>query len=323
MEVKTAITGHEPVSIADLTDWFRQKLGDERASVVNLTPLSGGLSNESYRVVVHSAEEQTRYVLRCDPGEGIMAPYDIALQFRVCAALAGSEVPVPHAFWLEQDAAVIGRDFCIFEFVPSETPPRLLDRDDPRTPARRASYQQTLAAIHRVDWRARGMNEFFADDANIALHLIEGQGRFLAKVESPEDVALFGRARDWLRERAEPCADLRLVHGDCSLSNYLFRDVDVAAVVDWELSCAGDPLMDVAFYCGLIFRYRADASPDEKARERDQFLAEYQALTDCSYDRLGFWEALSAFRTAVMSSQPEYAAHATNDYKDRLAALLV
>jgi thiamine kinase-like enzyme len=41
---------------------------------------------------------------------------------------------------------------------------------------------------------------------------------------------------------------ISLLHGDCSLSNYIYTGVKIAAVVDWELATLGDPQQDVGYY---------------------------------------------------------------------------
>ncbi|MEL6423648.1 MAG: phosphotransferase, partial [Pseudomonadota bacterium] len=45
-----------------------------------------------------------------------------------------------------------------------------------------------------------------------------------------------------------------LVHGDFRLDNMLFaRDaMDIAAVIDWELSTLGHPLADLAYQCAVL-----------------------------------------------------------------------
>ncbi|HEU0171685.1 MAG TPA: phosphotransferase [Acidimicrobiales bacterium] len=39
-----------------------------------------------------------------------------------------------------------------------------------------------------------------------------------------------------------------LVWGDARLSNLIYRDFEVAAVLDWEMSGIGDPLLDLGWW---------------------------------------------------------------------------
>ena len=49
---------------------------------------------------------------------------------------------------------------------------------------------------------------------------------------------------------ADPPADPEpgVVHSDFYSNNWIFRDGDLAAVLDWEMVTAGDPVQDLAWY---------------------------------------------------------------------------
>src|SRR5205085_350370 len=54
---------------------------------------------------------------------------------------------------------------------------------------------------------------------------------------------------DWLRAGIPTSFTPGLIHGDFHLANVLFdrRSPRVAAIVDWEMTTAGDPLLDVGW----------------------------------------------------------------------------
>jgi len=303
--------------------WFQRKLRDSHARIVEMRRLTGGLMNETHFVCVSSGSNAMPYVVRWDPGEGVMAPYDMALQFNVFRALAQTTVPTPRAYWLELDHTILGRDFWVLEFVEGDTPGRLLDRAAPHYAERLNSYVGALAAIHRADWRALSLDRILGvPDARPGVTAIAALERFRAQVRDVTDQALFARAHDWLSAHAPQSWRLALTHGDCSLSNYLYRGGSVVAVLDWEMASLSDPLQDVGFFCNLVHRYRREESERERQRERAAFLEAYQGKTGCDYGTLPFWEALTCYRSAVMSAHPAYAAYATSDYKDRLQTLI-
>lgn len=309
----------EPTLRSILEQWFRGRLADESVRLVAFGPLSGGLSNETRLASVQMQGELVRYVVRWDPVEGIMAPYDIGKQFRVMQALSGTRVKAPRTCWLETDPSVLGRDFSAVEYVSGETPGRLLDRSDPRSRARLQAYVNMLAEIHRVDWQAAGLDRILAPQTRPAEAAVTGADRFLEHVR---DRDFFDRARERLLRNAPRSRRISLTHGDCSLSNYLFSGDCVAAVVDWEMAALGDALQDVGFYCALVARYRIDASPADKEAERQDFLRRYAQAAGADVSDAPYWEAVSCYRNAVFSSQPAYAAYATTHYRERLAELL-
>jgi Phosphotransferase enzyme family len=179
--------------------------------------------------------------------------------------------------------------------------------------------------VHEVDWKVAGLGEFcpvFAGDTIRAL--IDRQRFFRKELAAPGDMEMFESARHWLESHI-PNVDLRLNHGDCSLSNYMYRGTKIAAVVDWEFASIGDPNMDVAYYCALIFRFRSGVSRDEMERERAHFLSLYGARTGRGGETLLFWEIFANFRNGLSWTKPGHALHFSSGYqayRDRLRELI-
>ena len=69
--------------------------------------------------------EHRALVARIEPtGFGIFPRYDLTLQYRVMAALRGTDVPVPRMFWFEPDATLLGAPFYVMERVDGPHPDR-------------------------------------------------------------------------------------------------------------------------------------------------------------------------------------------------------
>ena len=115
----------------------------------------GGQSNPTFLLMAGDG----RYVLRKKP-DGALLPsaHAIEREYRVMRALQCADVPVPHTFFLCEDASVIGTAFCVMEHVPG----RILRGPAPpgMTAAERAAsfdrMNATIAALHRVDVSAAG-----------------------------------------------------------------------------------------------------------------------------------------------------------------------
>jgi aminoglycoside phosphotransferase (APT) family kinase protein len=93
-------------------------------------------------------------------------------------------------------------------------------------------------------------------------------------------------------------ARLALLHGDPNPGNYLFRESEVAAVLDWELAAIGDPRSDFGFYAGLMTIF--GGLPGEGGRT---LLSEaYEAEMGQRLHNLEYYEALGLYRMAIVMS---------------------
>ena len=117
-----------------------------------------------------------------------------------------------------------------------------------------ARLAETLAALHRVDHVAVGLERFGRPDAYAERQLKRWTGQWeLVGDPGLDDLAReVSRAAGRRPSRASEAT--AIVHGDFRIDNTLL-DLDerdsarVAAVVDWELSTIGDPVADVATMC--------------------------------------------------------------------------
>jgi aminoglycoside phosphotransferase (APT) family kinase protein len=119
----------------------------------------GGQSNPTFHL--HTAGGE--YVLRKKP-PGTLLPraHEVEREYRVMAALTDTDVPVPRMHLLCDDESVLGTAFFVMDYVAGRVFPDRVLREE--TPAHRAAVYQdlarVLAALHRVDWRAVGLEGF-------------------------------------------------------------------------------------------------------------------------------------------------------------------
>jgi aminoglycoside phosphotransferase (APT) family kinase protein len=74
--------------------------------------------------------------------------------------------------------------------------------------------------------------------------------RFLRWAEDDAPHPLARTALQWLRDNQPPSPPQgpALVWGDARFSNLVYRDFEVAAVLDWEMALIGDPLFDLGWW---------------------------------------------------------------------------
>ena len=239
------------IDLGRLSDWMAgERLG--RAPVEDPVLMSGGTQN----VLVSFAHAGRRYVLRRPPRHK-RSGSDEAMrrEARVLAALSGTAIPHPRLVAACPDASVVGAAFYLMEpvdgFNPTvEIPP---------------GYRSSLPWQHRLGLEmAIGIAELShvdlcragLDDLSRAGDWVGRQvSRWRAQLDSyaelpgyqPGQLPAVDAIGAWL-DRHRPAGWQRgLVHGDFHLANVMFshRSPRLAAIVDWELVAAGDPLLDL------------------------------------------------------------------------------
>ncbi len=229
--------------------------GTSDLRIERLDRISGGFSWEVFRIDAswragadgHSAS----YILRMAPEGGVLEPYDAEREFRILKAVGAAGLPVPRVLWLEKDPAVLGKAFYVMEYVPGEIPlpwDAALAGDPIRTQPMHRQFVEVVAAIHRLDWRAAGLDFLGVPPpgAGAALREIDRCQETYER-DRCETYPVVEEVLRWLRAHAPATDRLTLVHGDCRMGNFIWRDGRIVAFLDWERAFIGDPMADIAW----------------------------------------------------------------------------
>jgi aminoglycoside phosphotransferase (APT) family kinase protein len=155
-----------------------------------------------------------------------------------------------------------------------------------------------LAALHRIDWRARGLGFLGVPPpgAGAAHREVERWAERMARSRIPPD-PIVREALAWLREHAPPCDIVVLLHGDYRLGNWLVERrgaaTTLSGILDWEMVHLGDPVEDLA-WC-LSHLWRAQTPRAGCLAPPPELVAHYEKA--CGHavepERLRFYEVLA------------------------------
>ena len=165
------------------------------------------------------------------------------------AALRDTGVPVPVMRALCDDPEIIGTSFYVMDYLEGRI---FRDASLPDlTPAERSAvYDQlnaTLAALHSVDYRAVGLEDYGRPtgyfERQVARWTKQYRGAETQPIPAME--ALIAE----LPARIPDGEETSIAHGDYRLENVMFHPTEprLIAVLDWELSTIGHPLADLGY----------------------------------------------------------------------------
>jgi aminoglycoside phosphotransferase (APT) family kinase protein len=176
---------------------------------------------------------------------------------RVLGALAGSAVPHPGLIAACPDVDVMGAAFYLMEPIRGFNPTTGLPEPHRSSPAMRhrigLSMVEAIAALGAIDHEAVGLADFGRPEG----YLERQVGRWRAHLESyasipgypGPDIPHVEETAGWLEAHRPRHWRPGIIHGDFHLANVMIEpdSGEVAALVDWELSTIGDPLLDLGW----------------------------------------------------------------------------
>ncbi|MGQ0845626.1 MAG: phosphotransferase family protein [Sporichthyaceae bacterium] len=289
-------------------------LADHRAGPLRAELISGGRSNLTYSLT----DGQSHWVLRRPPlGHVLATAHDMGREYRVMAALAPTDVPVPRMVALAGDD-VMGAPFYVMEFV---------DGTIVRTQAQLQGYAAdanglaaelvaVLARLHAVDAAAVGLGELGRPAGYLERQLKRWRGQLEASHSRDQTALLDLHAR--LSKRLPVTQRESIVHGDYRLDNVVMgADGHIVAVLDWEMATLGDPLADLAStlvgwdgLCGLNSPIAAVPGEVPGFPSRDLLCASYAAATGWDLSELPWYLGFAFWRMAAICEGIHYRAAA-------------
>jgi aminoglycoside phosphotransferase (APT) family kinase protein len=292
-------------------DWLSEVTG--RSGDVVVSPIRGGGSCEMFRV---DRPGQSWVVRRAPLAAVSNTAHQVIREARIMQSLAGTGVPVPTILAVGEDPGILGAPFFVMKYVDGDVVRR--DGLPERLAAQPASHfgigeevVDTLVALHAVDWRSTALAELSHPDGFLPRQV----DRWMAQLATYRSRELDGvdEVASWLAANLPDGGELTVMHGDYKLDNLIWAahpPPRVAAVVDFEMTTVGDPLIDLAWALifwpeeGNLIALAAPGTPNGIDADHCQSpvdLAErYAVATGRDLSGFDWYQAFSAWKLAIV-----------------------
>ena len=272
-----------------------------------LTVLSGGSQNVLYRI----DRGGHPMVLRMPGPRADAARLDgLRREIRLVRALSGTDVPHAALIAADPDGTVLGQPFYVMAEIDGWSPmgggwqPPF---DTDLAARRELGFQLVAGAamLGRVDWRGRGLQGFGRPEGFHERQVDRWLG-FLANYQVRELPGLH-EAADWLRRNRPERYTPGIMHGDYQFANVMFghgAPGRLAAIVDWEMTTVGDPLLDLAW---ALLGYEGEEPAADGfyldmtgMPKRGELLAHYEKLSGLSTENIDYYLVLANWKLGIM-----------------------
>lgn len=265
--------------------------------------LSGGASQETYRIVIDTRTGVRKLAMRRAPGgaavEGGAEKPGLALEARLMELALAAGVPEPAIVHVLEPGDGVGEGF-IMEWLAGETLGARINRAPEFAAIRdKLAFQcgALLARIHSIDLAATGLDASLGRLTPEAF--VRQKWEQYQLFETPQPMIDY-TAR-WLLDHLPPVTDLKLVHNDFRNGNLMVDpNVGVTAVLDWEVAHIGDPMRDLGWICTNSWRFGGDQPVGGFGEYADLF-AGYESVAGVPVDpaHVKFWEVFGSYWWAI------------------------
>ncbi|HXC49766.1 MAG TPA: phosphotransferase family protein [Candidatus Limnocylindrales bacterium] len=304
----------ELVDFAVLSDWMDRE-GLPGGQITGIRLLAGGTQN----VLVRFSRGGREYVLRRPPRHLRPKSNDsLRREGRVLAALAGSDVPHPGFIAGCFDEAVMGGAvFYLMEpvdgFNATTELPALHAGDAGVRHEMGLESARALSRLSRLDPAAIGLSDFGKPQGFLERQV----SRWLSELESYSRhqgypgprIPGIERIAAWLERNRPEQGATGILHGDYHLANVMYDPASarLVAIVDWEMSTLGDPLLDLGWLLatwpdaedvsvGAASLYvQAGGLP-----RRDELVRSYAEGCSRALDSLDWYVAMACFKLGIV-----------------------
>ncbi|MBT3831020.1 MAG: phosphotransferase family protein [Gammaproteobacteria bacterium] len=270
--------------------------------LVSVDRLSGGASQETYRLVVETSVGEKRLALRRTPGGEYaeITPQHPGLDVEALlmqSALAVG-VPEPEVYYVLQREDELGDGF-LMEWLDGEALGARIVRSPEFEAIRpKLAYEcgKVLAKIHSIDLDATGLRARLWEIP--PAEFVEQTWERYRLLDTPQPMIDY--VARWLMENLPEQHETALVHNDFRNGNFMLSPDGIVAVLDWEVAHVGDPMRDLGWMCTNSWRFGASDPVGGFGQYEDMFKGyEDESGKTVDPEHVKFWEVFGSFWWSV------------------------
>ena len=290
-------------------DNFKEKLAGvvlahitDCKSLVSVDRLSGGASQETYRLVIETSAGEKRLAMRRTPGGEYaeITPQHPGLDVEALlmqSALAVG-VPEPEVYYVLQREDELGDGF-LMEWLDGEAlGARIVRSPEFATIRPKLAYEcgKVLAQIHSIDLDATGLRGRLWEIP--PAEFVEQTWERYRLLDTPQPMIDY--VARWLMENLPEQHETALVHNDFRNGNFMLSPDGIVAVLDWEVAHVGDPMRDLGWMCTNSWRFGASDPVGGFGQYEDMFKGyEDESGKIVDPEHVKFWEVFGSFWWSV------------------------
>ena len=233
---------------------------------------------------------------------------------RVLSALRGTDVRHPGMIAACDVETVIGATFYLMEpvegFTPREEMPVLHANDASVRHAMGFEMVDAIASLAGVDFEARGLSDLGKVDGFLERQV----GRWRAQLESYAEhtgwpglsgIPGVDEVGAWLNAHRPQDFVPGIIHGDFHFGNVLFDRTSskLTAMVDWELTTLGDPMVDLGWLLSAWPEDGAESGPVKPWSgfpSRSEIVERYAQKTGRDVSSADWYEVLACYKLGAI-----------------------
>jgi aminoglycoside phosphotransferase (APT) family kinase protein len=283
-----------------------------------ISQFPGGNSNLTYRLQYTDDD----LVVRRPPfGTKASSAHSMIREYRIMSGLKPVYPAVPETLYYSDDESIIGSEFYVMRKVEGAVIRKVLPAEwqlgEEETRRLCTRFWEKLMELHQVNVIEAGLEDFGRAEGYVQRQVKGWNGRY-ERVVTP-DVDHFADVQNWLfNHMPNDSGRQSILHGDYRIDNVILDHQpphDILAVLDWEISALGDPLMDL----GSALAYWMQPDDPVALRglsmqpsmvpgmlTRREILALYTDRTGIDTREFSFYRVFGYWRIAVILQQIYY-----------------